>query len=185
MKKYYKSVLIIVLVVVVCFAYAHISKMHSVFDEDVDVGSYTATSIDSQEEYVQTFVSEEAALDGVAVRFTTAGEELEKVDLVYSIEDEAGQVIREGVLHGEKFANQKYNKLSFDRIGDAKNKTFVFKFHLENNDADNGVSFQLEGDHLVMKYYMARFDLETFVVACALCIYVVVFMKILIKLFKE
>lgn len=183
MKKYYKSILIIVIVAAACFAYAHINKMHSVFNEDVD--SFVSTDVASQEEYVQQFVSEEKALDGVAVKFAVTGEQIDQVNLVYSVEDENGQIMREGVLSGDQFANQKYNKLVFDRIENAKNKTFVFKCHLENNDADNGVSFQLEEENLVMKYYMSRFDLETFIVACALCLYVVVFMKILIKLFKE
>ena len=139
----------------------------------------------STEEQVQKFASDEKALDGVAVKFTTTGENLDQVVLVYSIEDESGQVIRNGKLSGDKFKNQKYNKLSFDRIDHALGKEFVFKCHLENNDEDNGISFQKEGDNLVMKYYMSRFDLETFVVACALCLYVVMFMRILIKLFKE
>lgn len=185
MKKYYKIVLTIGVIAVICFLYAHIDKMHSIFNEDTDTDYYTTTEISSKEENTQKFVSDEKSLDGVAVKFSTAGENLDKVVLVYSIEDENGQVIREGKLSGDKFKNQKYNKLSFDRIDDAYEKEFVFKCYLENNDDENGVSFLHEGDNLIMKYYMSRFDMETFLVACALCLYVVIFMKILIKLFKE
>ena len=105
--------------------------------------------------------------------------------LIYSIESEDGETLREGELEGSKFKNQKFNKLGFDRIEDTKDKTFVFKCHVENNDINNGISIQQEGENLVLKYYMFKFDLETFVIACALCAYVIIFMQILFKMFKE
>ena len=185
MKKYFKWVCIILIVVVACFIYAHIDKMHAIFDEDVDPSLYVGSDVQSREEFEQKFVSEEEALDGIALKFNITGENIEKVTLVYEIADESGKTIRSGELSGDKFQNQKYNKLSFDRISDSKSKEFIFKCHVENNDVANGISFLKENDTLVMKYYMSRFDLETFIIAVALCLYVIVFMKILFKMFKE
>lgn len=185
MKKYVKSGCIILIIAVLCFVYAHINKMHPVFDVDVDPGDYGSTQVGTTEEFEQTFVSKEKAVDGVAVKFVTTGEKLDKVNLIYSIEDESGQVLGSGKLEGSKFKNQKYNILEVERIDDTEGKKLIFKCHMENNDDENGVSFYTEDENIVMKYYMSRFDVETFVIACALCLYVVFFMKILFKMFKE
>ena len=185
MKKYFKWSCVICVVLILCFFYAHIDKMYAVYDLDVDPGDYVGTNLDTCEEYKQEFTSEEKALDGVALKFAMSGEELQKVKLIYSIESEDGETLREGELEGSKFKNQKFNKLGFDRIEDTKDKTFVFKCHVENNDINNGISIQQEGENLVLIYYMFKFDLETFVIACALCAYVIIFMQIVFKMFKE
>lgn len=185
MKKYMKYVGMAVVVFLLSFLYAHINKMHAVFDEEVDQSLFTSTEISSQEEFQQGFICEEDAIDGIALKFARTGEEIEKVKLVYSIEDTEGNILGEGVLNGEDFKNQKYNKLKVERIEDIKGKELIFKCHMENNDDTNGISMYKEGSTLVMKYYLFRFDVETFFIACALCIYVIVFMQILFKMFKE
>jgi len=185
MKKYVKIGSLVLMILVLCIAYAHINKMHPIFNVDVDPGTYIGTAVGASEEFEQIFVSQEKSIDGVAVKFATTGENLEAVQLVYSIEDENGQVLGDGVLKGSNFKNQKYNQLKVKRIEDAEGKVFIFKCHMENNDDTNGISFYQESDNLIMKYYMTRFDAETFLVAFALCLYVVVFMKILFKMFKE
>ena len=185
MKRKFKIFVCLIIILAACFGYAHIDKMHSVFDTEVDPSLYVSTSIDSKEEYRQEFVCEEKILDGIAVKFNITGEEIDKVKLIYCIEDEHENVIREGTLSGDKFRNQKYNKLGFETIENTKGKKFIVKIHLENNDAENGVSFLFEGEKLVLKYYAFRFDVETFMIACFFCAYVVGFMKILFKMFKE
>ena len=185
MKKFTKLGSMILVIAVLCFVYAHIDKMHPVFDEDVDPAYYGGTIVGSTEEFQQTFVSSEEHIDGVALKFGVTGEKLQEVNLVYSIESEDGKILGTGKLEGSKFKNQKYNALEVDRIENVKGQTLVFKCHLENTDTENGISISKEGENLVMKYYMSRFDLETFVIACALCAYVVLFMKILFKMFKE
>ena len=185
MKKYVKVGGITLFVMGLCFVYAHIDKMHPIFNVDVDPGAYGSTDIGTTEEFQQTFVVTEKAIDGVAVKFVTTGEKLDKVNLIYSIENQNGQVLGSGKLEGSKFKNQKYNKLVVERIDNTEGETLIFKCHMENNDDANGVSLYKEGENIVMKYYMSRFDVETFGVACALCLYVVAFMKILFKMFKE
>jgi len=185
MKKFIKLGSMFLVIAVLCFVYAHIDKMHPVFNEEVDPAYYGGTAVGSTEEFQQVFVSGEDHIDGVALKFGVTGENIQKVNLVYSIESEDGQILGTGNLEGSKFKNQKYNALEVDRIENVKDQVLVFKCHLENTDAENGISISKEGENLVMKYYMSRFDLETFVIACALCAYVVVFMKILFKMFKE
>ena len=185
MKKYIKWIIAFVIVIFACFAYAHIDKMHAIFDEDVDPSLYNGTEVASKDVFEQKFVSKEKALDGVALKFNTTGENLSKVKLFYSIEDSSGETIRKGCLDGDEFENQKYNILAFDRIENSQDKEFVFKCYCENNDEANGISILSENNTLVMKYYMSRFDMETFVIAVALCLYVLVFMKVLFKMFKE
>ena len=185
MRKYFKWLGVILVVIVACFAYSHIDKMHAIFNEDVDPSLYVGSEVQSKEIFEQKFVSDENALDGIALKFNITGENIEKVNLVYEIADESGETIRSGELSGDKFQNQKYNKLSFERINNSKNKEFIFRCYTENNDEENGISFLKEGDTLVMKCYMSRFDFETFIIAVALCLYVIVFMNILFKMFKE
>lgn len=185
MKKFTKFGSVILVIAVLCFVYAHIDKMHPVFNEKVDPAYYGGTAVGSTEKFQQVFISGEDHIDGVALKFGVTGENINKVNLVYSIESEDGQTLGTGNLEGSQFKNQKYNVLKVDRIENVKDQELVFKCHLENTDAENGISISKEGENLVMKYYMSRFDLETFVIACALCAYVVVFMKILFKMFKE
>lgn len=185
MKKIVKFGSIFLVIAVLCFVYAHIDKMHPVFDEDVDPAYYGGTAVGSTEEFQQAFVSGEKYVDGVALKFGATGYRLHEVKLIYSIESQEGKVLGTGTLEGSKFQHQKYNVLEVDRIENVKDKVLIFKCHLENTDAENGISISKEGENLVMKYYTSRFDLETFVIACALCAYVVVFMKILFKMFKE
>ena len=185
MKKFIKLGSMILAVAVLCFIYAHIDKMHPVFNEEVDPAYYSGTAVGSTEEFRQSFVSNEEHIDGVALKFGVTGESLQKVNLVYSVESEDGQVLGTGNLKGNKFKNQKYNVLKVDRIENVKDQILVFKCRLENTDSENGISISKEGENLVMKYFTSRFDLETYVIAFALCAYVVVFMKILFKMFKE
>lgn len=185
MKRVTKLGSIILVIVVLCFAYAHIDKMHPVFNEDVDPADYVGTTVGTTEEFQQAFVSGEEYIDGIALKFGTTGSKLHEVNLIYSIESEDGQILGTGKLEGSKFKNQKYNILEVEKIENVKGKILVFKCYLENTDAENGISISKEGENLVMKYYTSRFDLETFLIACALCAYVAVFMKILFKMFKE
>jgi len=185
MKKFIKLGSMFLVIAVLCFVYAHIDKMHPVFNEEVDPAYYGGTAVGSTEEFQQVFVSGEEYIDGVALKFGATGERLQEVNLIYSIESQNGQVLATGKLEGSKFKHQKYNVLEIDRIQNVKDRALVFKCHLENTDEENGISISKEGENLVMKYYTSRFDLETFVIACALCAYVVVFMKILFKMFKE
>ena len=184
MRKYIKWGAISLILFVICFAYAHIYKMHPVFDTDVDAGLYIGTPVGEEAEYSQTFTCEEQFLDGVALKFGT-GEELDKVSVVYSISDQSGREVGSGVLPGKKLANNKYNKMKVERIENAKGETYTFRCHVENDDEANGISIYQEGEHLVMKYFAFRFDFETLVIACSFCVYVIVFMKILFKLFRE
>ena len=184
MKKFIKLGSMILVIAVLCFVYAHIDKMHPVFNEEVDPAYYGGTAVGSTEEFHQVFISGEEYIDGIALKFGSTGYRLHEVNLIYSIESD-GKVLGSGKLEGSKFQHQKYNILEVERIENVKGKALLFKCHLENTDAENGISISKEGENLVMKYYASRFDLETFVIACALCAYVVVFMKFLFKMFKE
>lgn len=185
MKKVIRLGSIFFIIAILCFVYAHIDKMHPVFNVDVDPGDYDATEVGTTEEFQQIFISREKVIDGVALKIGTTGARLYEVNLIYSIEDESGRVLGAGKIEGKRLKNQKYNKLEVEKIKDVKDKKLIFKCHLENTDTENGISIYTEGKNLVMKYYTSRFDVETFVIACVLCAYVVLFMKILFKLFKE
>lgn len=185
-KRYLHKACITALVFSLCFIYAHVDKMHAIFNEDVDPSFYTGTEVGSDNQFEQEFiVKEETFLDGVALKFATTGEQLERVNLLYLIEDDKGCVLGEGKLEGDKFRSQKYNKLSFGRIDNIKDKKLVFKCYMENNNDQNGISISHQGETMVLRYYASRFDVETFVIACALCMYMIGFMKILFKMFKE
>ena len=185
MKKYLQWGIIICVLIASCFAYAHVNNMHCLFDEDIDPGYYTVINMEENVFCEQNFQCEEKKIDGVNIKLVTSGTELNKVVLNYEICDESGRTIRSDKISGSQLKSNKYNKLKFDTIEDARGKSFKIRIWTEKVDANNIINLYQAEDNLVMKYYSFRFDMETFAIACSFCLYIFFFMKLLFKLFRE
>ena len=68
------TILIWVVILVGAYMYAHIDKMHTLYDEDVDTSSYIATGDLSKGVLEQTFLCEEDSLDGMSVKCQLFGD---------------------------------------------------------------------------------------------------------------
>lgn len=100
----------------------------------------------------------------------------------------------------KKVKNSKFFELDFKRITNCKNKKLELKIYSEGQTIDTGVGFSYEPTNengtkltvngqdtegtLVVKTITHRFDVETFVMFIAFILYIIVFLKILYKLFK-
>ena len=71
MKKRMKSILGIILLIVFAFFYAHIAKVHNIYNKDIDPSAYSNTGVLTQLGVQQEFVCKEKYLDqsGLKVRF--------------------------------------------------------------------------------------------------------------------
>lgn len=200
MKQKIKTIAWAIIIVVIAFAYAHIAKAHNVYNLDIDPSEYKATGILTETGVVQEFVSQEEYLDAVRVK-TTIFTNCEKVKLNYSIVDvESQKVLAEGRKGCKKVKNSKFFELDFKRINNCKNKKLELKINSQGQTIDTGVGFSYEQTNengtkltvngqdiegtLVVKTITHRFDAETFVMFIAFVLYIIVFLKILYKLFK-
>lgn len=200
MKQKIKTIAWAIIIVVIAFIYAHIAKAHNVYNLDIDPSEYRATGILTETGVTQEFVSQEEHLDAVKVK-TTIFTNCENVKLNYSIVDaESQKVLAEGKKSCKKVKNSKFFELDFKRITNCKNKKLELKIYSEGQTIDTGVGFSYEPTNengtklmvngqdtegtLVVKTITHRFDVETFVMFIAFILYIIVFLKILYKLFK-
>ena len=195
------TILIWVVILVGAYMYAHIDKMHTLYDEDVDTSSYIATGDLSKGVLEQTFLCEEDSLDGMSVKCQLFGD-VTGIKLKYQL-SEAGSdvVIAKGNMAAETIKNNQFTKFFFDeKVSECSNKQYVFKIMQENASEQQGVGFCYENQveeksnlsisgedtegTLIAKTITKRFDLETFIVVVCFIAFIWAFFKVLYKLFK-
>lgn len=195
------TILIWVVILVGAYMYAHIDKMHTLYDEDVDTSSYIATGDLSKGVLEQTFLCKEDSLDGMSVKCQLFGD-VTGIKLKYQL-SEAGSdtVVAEGNMAAEKIKNNQFTKCFFNKkITGCSNKQYVFKIMQDNASEQQGVGFCYENQvkeksnlsisgedtegTLIAKTITKRFDLETFIVVVCFIAFIWAFFKVLYKLFK-
>lgn len=200
MKNKIKIAILVLAVVVLSFLYAHISKNTYLYDRSSGSEDFVGTGIIKEgEEITQGFISKEELLDGINLKATVNGN-VENVVLKYTLRDnETGEEVH-GSVKGTEVKNNKFNAYTFDRVEQAKGRSYTLVLTETGSDENNGISFyyspqeQTEGD-LIVKGESAqgvlaartitdRFDLETFIVLLGFVAFVVGFIKVLYKLFK-
>ncbi len=201
MKKVIKWSVGIIFAVAFAFLYAHVDNMTFLYNQDIDTSEYVNTGILQNTKLSQSFVCEEAFLDGIQVKCSSVGN-VENVSISYIIEEETTKIrVAEGVVEGIEIKNNKFNKIKFDRIENCKGKKYKITFEENGSDPINGVSFyfaedlksnkafilggeEIERYSLVVRTFSHRFDFETFGVVIIFLVYIAIFLKILYKLFK-
>lgn len=200
MKKKIVSCFIVCIVIVASYFYAHIDKNTYVYNRNADTGTFYSTGIlKEEEELTQTFVSEEAAIDGLNVKVAVSGN-VEDVVVHYAILDADSDKLFEGSVPAIELESNKFNYLKVSRIADTEGKEYTLVLSEKNADEQNGVAFYVEPGRynnqtlivkenatdgtLVFRSVCHRFDVETFIVLLGMIVFVTVFMKALYKLFR-
>lgn len=200
MKKRIISCLMLVIVIGFSYFYAHIDKNSYVYNRNADTGSFYGTGIlEKNEDLTQTFIAEEDSIDGINIKVIISGN-VENVVLHYALLDETLNTVCESSVYAVELKNNKFNQLELPEILGTKGKQYTLILNEENSDEQNGIGFYIEPDRqdnqqlsikenetdgtLVTRIICHRFDLETFIVLLGMIAFVVVFMKILYKMFK-
>ena len=200
MRKKIISCLIICVVIVLSYFYAHIDKNSYIYNRNSDTALFYGTGILlNSEEITQTFIAEENVIDGFNIKIATAGN-VDKVVLSYSVIDEMSEVIAQAKVPANALESNKFNRLEIPTIENTEGKQYTLVLSTENADEQNGVGFYIEPGRrenqqltiknndtdgtLVARIISHRFDMETFVVLLGIILFVVMFMKVLYKFFK-
>ncbi len=202
MKKYIKTGMGILIVVILAFLYAHIDKNSYLYDRNADTSTFISTGTLLDGEVIsQEFVSEEDILNGMNIKCAVLGN-ASNVEVQYALRDaDTKEEIVSENLKASEIKNNKFNQFEIKQIKSAKGKRYLFEITETGADAVNGVSFyvvpQKEKDAQILsikehetqgalaaRYVSHRFDVETFVVLLGFVAFIVIFMKLLYKLFK-
>ena len=200
MKKKIVIFLIMILVIVLSYFYAHIDKNSYLYDRNVDTKEFYSTGIISDKEgLIQTFVADEDAIDGVYIKISFVGE-VGDVILHYTLTDDETEEAISASIKASDLDDNKFNHLKLPRIEGTKGKTYTLTLSTENVDEQNGIAFyvapgkqteqnlvvkgnEVDGT-IVARMLCQRFDVETFVVLLGIVVFVTGFMKVLYKFFK-
>lgn len=194
------SCLVIVVVVVLSFFYAHIDKNSYIYDRNADTSTFYGTGILLEgQEIVQTFISEENTIDGINIKIATHGN-VDEIFLCCKVLDDNKEEVGNVRVKGNDLENNKFNQIAIPTIFDTKEKQYTLVLSVENSDDLNGISFYIAQDNkeeqqltvknskvegtLVVRTISHRFDMETFVVLFGIIVFIMMFMKILYKIFE-
>lgn len=200
MKKKIISCLMIIIVIVLSYFYAHIDKNSYLYNQNADTSTFYGTGVLQEgEEIRQTFISDEDTIDGINLKVVTTGN-IEDVVLYYTILDAESNEVFTTAIVARELDNNKFNQLKVSTINNAKDKQYTLVLSEEHSDAQNGIGFYIEPcsdkgqelsvanrdieGRLVLRTICHRFDMETFVVLLGVIFFIVTFMKILYKYFK-
>lgn len=199
MKKVIKKVFLICIIIIACFAYAHIDKLTYIYDKEIDTSEFVNTGIIEDTTITQTFISNEDSLDGVQTKCTVAGK-VDNVQIEYELKEaDSGKTVSKGSTAGSEIKNNKFNKFRFDKINNCKGKQYQIIFKETGSDDLNGISFYISSKQecnqmltvkgnntqgtMIVRTICHRFDMETFCVVLFFSAYIIVFLKMLYKLF--
>lgn len=201
MKKKIKSIILLFILVAASFAYAHIDKAHVIYDTNAETGAYLPTGIVDQGSVEQKFTVQEEVLDGVSVKCGITGDVSdESVKLQYRILDENQNEVRSGSVKAADIKANRFHKIKFEQVENCEGETYTLVLSGQNMSPERGVSFyylpsqgeetnltisenETEGA-LILKTISHKFDLETFIVVVIFILYIVIFMKVLYKIFN-
>ncbi|CUX33723.1 hypothetical protein [Clostridium sp. C105KSO13] len=200
MKKAIKSMVMVIVVAGLAFLYSHIEKNVYLYDRHSELESYVQTGVLLEGETIsQTFSSKEEVLNGINLKSMVVGPP-ENVVLEYTITDnETGEATTETV-QGTEIKSNKFNKYTFPEISNAKGREYTLTLKETGTNVNEGISFYVDTTEnkegtltirenetegtLVVRLISHRFDTETFIVLLGFIAFIVVFIKVLYKLFK-
>lgn len=199
MKKTLKRIICYAFLIGFAFIYSYIDKPHEIYNTEIDNSLYLNTGILFGQTLQQEFEMEEEKLDGIQIKCATFGVR-DNVEIRFVISEKgSGKSLREGSIKGNEAKNNKFLKIPFDSIERTKGQTYVLSLTEVGADENNGLAFYLEnskagtqytvdGDSrdgvLIVKAITHRFDLETFIIMLFFEVYLLLFMKVMGKLFK-
>ena len=92
----------ICIIIIACFAYAHIDKLTYIYDKEIDTSEFVNTGIIEDTTITQTFISNEDSLDGVQTKCTVAGK-VDNVQIEYELKEaDSGKTVSKGSTAGSE-----------------------------------------------------------------------------------
>jgi len=200
MRKKVFSCLVLCIVIVLSYVYAHIDKNHYVYDKNADTSTYVGTHIVVDGEFVkQSFVANDDTIDGINLKIAVYGNP-ENLILQYSILDSDDAIVAEAEVVGTELQHNKFNYLQLSTIENTKGNLYTLMLGVKHADEQNGLGFYIEPGSkenmtllvreqetkgaLVTRITSHRFDVETFVVLLGIIVFITGFMKVLDKYFR-
>ena len=194
------SCLLIGITLVLAYFYSNIHERDCIYNKDADVSTYISTGTLSEgEELSQTFIAQNKSMDEIQLKVDLLGD-VSNVVLQYKLLDDNSNVLYQDTISALELENQTFNTLKISPIEHADGQKYTLVLSEQNANPQNGVSFYLtsgrtDGDELIIKgnstdaSLLAEmtsdgFDAETFFVLLGMIAFIVVFMKILYKMFK-
>lgn len=200
MKKKIILCLMIVVVIVLSYFYAHIDKNSYLYDRNADTGTFYGTGVlEENEEIRQTFIANENTIDGINIKVDIYGI-VDDVVLNCVLLDEDMREVSKINITANELEDNKFNRLELPEVAGTKGNQFTLVLSEDNSDNENGVGFYFEpgssaeqklsikgnetDGNLVARSVCNRFDAETFIVLLGIIAFVAGFMKVLYKYFK-
>lgn len=200
MRKKVFSCIILCIVIILSYVYAHIDKNHYVYDKNADTSTYVGTNILLEGEFVkQSFVASDDTIDGINLKISVYGSP-ENLILQYTILDSDDVIVAEAEVSGTELQHNKFNQLQLPTIENTKGNLYTLMLGVKHADEQNALGFYIEptakGDQtllvreqetegaLVTRITSHRFDVETFVVLLGIIVFITGFMKVLDKYFR-
>lgn len=179
-----KKIVVVILLLIFAFAYAYVAKTTIIYDKSTE--EYYALGV--QERVEQSVVCQEKTWDGVDIKCQVIGESLDAEIKMTVVDTETGRVKAEVKKPISELKNGKFNRFLFSKIKDCKGKTYKIIFeNIRGRDAqEEGVGFLTQADGTwIMKMITRKFDIETFVVLMVILAYIVIFFRVLYRLFSR
>lgn len=191
----------IIVILILCVLYSNVDKMNNVYDGAQDNSSYvTIGPVTEMGSISQSFESEEEQIDGLAFKVSYS-EEMPEGTLDYELADADGRVLAEGKVPLEGIQSGRICKVPFkESVKVEKGETVTVSFGSARLSEDQEVYLYYEqipkdrtrlkvngetvGGCMILRTYVHRFDLETFIVTLGFVVYIVVFLRVLYKLFS-
>ena len=201
MKKKIKYGIGIIVILILCVLYSNVDKMHNIYEGEQDNSSYvTIGPVTSMGSVRQSFASPEDKMDGIAFKVSLAGESTRGI-LEYVLSNKSGRELAKGEVAVSEIQSGKICKASFEQPIKVKaGEPLTIEFGSSNLDEGqeiylyyeqipkDGTQLEVNGEAaggcMILRSYVHRFDVETFIVTLGFVIYIVVFMRVLYKLFS-
>ena len=206
MKRRLKAVIVILIIVLVSYLYAHIDVTHDIYGSDVDISAAANNVTLLTDTIQQDFISQENTLHGVTIK-STVRSRVEAISFAFTVDHlETGERVAQGSAFTEHPRDGGFFEFHFDAIEHADGQKYRFTAYVEHVDnetqdidqdlvgflydretaEDTSFIVNEEGRQgtLILRTSTRRFDLTTFIVVAAFLSYIVLFMKFLYKLFK-
>lgn len=201
MKKYIKILIASAILIALVALYASGVHEERTYNPDFDV-EYTKcqnTGILAQGALEQEFIATKSKIDGFSVKTTLHGD-VSQVKVSYMLKDSKENVLTEGSIAASEMKNDKFYKEKFESVKLNVGEIYKLVLKEENATAENGIGFyftpaesnddvfeindNLTAGTLLLRILVKEFQWETFLVLLMFVVYIVVFLKVLYKLFK-
>ena len=200
--KWLKKILVVLIGIILAVIYSYRTWPIAIYDTNVDATAYeNVGELKNGAKVEQSFYCMHNGLNSIKITASNLGY---SCDIEYSwilTEVESGQVVAEGCFKGTEVDNSKKAEFNFEKQQNSKGKEYIFTIEADNNQTEHGItvmktkanenqqetivlnSVQQEAV-MVLTQEIQYMNIETGVAFVGIYLYLVFFMRFLLKLFK-